>query len=272
MNVVEIVKSILKLERSTGAALASALPQKTLRALVARLCERDPQALLEALGPRLNRKLNLENMPLDLPVEGTLRFEHLAGLFASSSLDHGVISMTIRQAAYLFGLIRQMKARKVIEIGRYKGGSTLLIAAAMSGEGEFWSIDIGEKEVRLHHGDHDATFDQQLADACKRFGLKVNIIVGDSRTVEIDTGEVDLVLIDGDHSYHGVMNDFERFGRRVRLGGAVLFDDAFDEDIFKAHSDTVGRIVREIVNAGEFELAKVVNRMAHLKRIRTDIK
>lgn len=76
-----------------------------------------------------------------------------------------------------------------------------------------------------------------------------------------------MVFIDGDHTYEGVKNDFDRFGRRVRVGGAVLFDDAFDEGIFKAHSDTVGRLVAEIITEGEFRLVKAVNRMAHLERV-----
>ena len=252
-----------------GSALASNLPRGFTHAFVSRLAERDPHALLEAFGPHLNRKPNLDNMPFDLPMEGRLEFEHLAGLFASTSLDHAVVLMTIRQAAYLFGLVRKMKARKVIEIGRYKGGTTLVIAAAMNGEGELWSIDVGEKEARLHAHGLSRPFDDQVSDLCKRFNLGVNLIVGDSRTVEIETGEVDLVVIDGDHSYDGVKNDFKRFGTRVRVGGAVLFDDAFVEGIFKTHSDTVGRLVHEVIAGGKFRLVKTVNRMAHLERIQT---
>jgi len=251
-----------------GAVLATALPQIAVRALVSRLAERDPHALLEAFGPHLNRRPNLDSMPFDLPVKGRLEFEHLAGLFASTSLDHAVISMPIRQAAYLFGLVRHMKARKIIEIGRYKGGSTLTIAAAMNGEGEFWSIDIGDKEARLHDHAFCRPFDEQIADACTRLALQVNLLVGDSRTIEVDTGELDLVFIDGDHSYEGVKTDFERFGKRVRLGGAVLFDDAFDEEIFRTHSDTVGRLVTEIVAESQFRLVKAVNRLAHLERVK----
>jgi predicted O-methyltransferase YrrM len=182
-------------------------------------------------------------------------------------LDHAVISMPIRQAAYIFGLIRRTKPRKVIEIGRYKGGSTLLIAAAMNGDGQFWSIDIGEKETRLSDGKGSRPYDAQTADACNRFGLNVHMIIGDSRTIEIDTGRVDLVFIDGDHRYEGVKSDFERFGRRIREGGSVLFDDSFDEGIFKTHSDTVGRLVQEVQAEGRFRLVKVVNRLAHLERI-----
>lgn len=84
----------------------------------------------------------------------------------------------------------------------------------------------------------------------------------------IQGGEVDLVFIDGDHSYEGVRSDFERWGRRVRIGGAVLLDDAFDEDVFKSCADTVRRFVDEIVSDGDFKLAKRINQMAHLERVK----
>lgn len=102
---------------------------------------------------------------------------------------------------------------------------------------------------------------------CKRLGLNVTLVAGDSRSVQVDTGEVDLVLIDGDHSYASVKNDFERFGKRVRSGGAVLFDDAFAEGIFQTHFDTVGRVVEEVIGEGQFRLVKTVNRLAHLEKL-----
>ena len=251
-----------------GAGLATLLPDAVSMAFAKRLSEQNPQLLLEALGPRLNRTPSLDTMPFDLSPAGPPQFEDLAGLFASTSLDHGVIAMTIPQTAYLFGLVRRKNPDKVIEIGRYKGGSTVAIAAAMNGRGEFWSIDLGEKEARLHQGTANRSFDDQIRDICKRFGLRVTLIAGDSRTIEVDTGEVDLVFIDGDHSYEGVRNDFERFGRRVKVGGAVLFDDACDEALFKTHAESVGRLIKEVVANGEFQLAKSVNRLAHLERVR----
>lgn len=251
-----------------GEGLAAALPENICAAFAKRLAERNPQLLLEALGPRLNRTPSLDTMHFDLTPADTLQFEDLAGLFSSTSLDHGVIAMTVRQTAYLFGLVRRMKARRVIEIGRYKGGSTLTIAAAMSGEGTFWSIDLGEKEARLHQRGVRRSFDDELRDVCARFRLPVTLLVGDSRTIEVETGEVDLVFIDGDHSYEGVKNDFERFGMRVRIGGAVLLDDACDEVMFKTHSESVGKLLQEIVAQQSFRLVKSVNRVAHLERVR----
>lgn len=266
-----MIKSVIRNTRQRmlgflGETMAALIPETVQGIMLSRIFERHPHLFLETFGPHLNRKPNLDNMPFDLPIQDRVYFENLAGLFTSTSLDHAVISMTIRQTAYLFGIVRQMEARKVIEIGRYKGGSTLAIAAAMNGKGKFWSIDIGEKESRLF-GSNGRPFDEQIVETCKRFNFQVDLIVGDSRTVEIDTGEVDLVFIDGDHSYEGVKTDFERFGRRVRLGGAVLFDDVFDEGIFKTHVDTVGRLVREITAGGDFKLVKAVNRLAHLERV-----
>lgn len=145
------MRVVRSFEKLIGRALAVILPEEAVKAVVIRSVERNPNVVLEAFGPLLNRGPNLDTMPFDLPVDGDLQFEHLSDLFASTSFDHAVISMPIRQTSYLFGLTRQMGARKVIEIGRYKGGSTITIAAAMknAGAAQFWSVDIGEKEARL---------------------------------------------------------------------------------------------------------------------------
>lgn len=238
------------------------------RCLLLAAFEHDPTSLLAALGPTFNRHPTLDAVPLDLEPHERLEFEDLSGLFASNSLNHGLIGMTIRQAAYVFGIARRLPARSAIEIGRFRGGTTIVLAAAMAPHGRLWSIDLGEKEARWRAEIPESRpFDEQTSDFCKRFGLDAVLLAGDSRTIEVDTGEVDLVLIDGDHSYEGARSDFERFGMRVRRGGAVLLDDAFDEELFPAHTDTVGRVVREATSSGAFRLVRAVDRMAHLERV-----
>ena len=230
----------------------------------------DPDQVLAALGPMFNREPELDTTPFDLEPASELRFEDFAGFFASNSLNHGLIGATVRQAAYLYGLTERLAARKAIETGRFRGGSTLLLAAAMQGKGKLWSIDIGEKEERFRGAAAGGrrTWDEQIRSFCDRYGLDVEIIVGDSKTVEIDTGgDVDLVFIDGDHSYEGALNDFERFGRRVRIGGVVIFDDYANETYFST-PDTVGLAVDEAIKDGDYRLVKVVDRLAHLQRVR----
>lgn len=269
----EIIKKTAKflLSGMSAEETVNAVPKDLWAQVVAGIAQNDKNAILQGFGPFLNRKYDLSNMPVDLPLapEQDFGFEHLAGMFSSTSLDHSVVSMTVRQVAYLFGLARSMKAKKVIEVGRYKGGATLALAMAMKGQGDLWSIDIGEKEARLKRSGESLSYDQQLQRKLGQCGCSnVHLIVGDSRTVEVDTGNVDLVFIDGDHSYEGVRNDFERFGRRVRKGGAVLFDDACGDGVFKSHDDTVGRLVGEVVEGNEFILVKHVNRLAHIERVR----
>ena len=174
--------------------------------------------------------------------------------------------MPIRQAAYVFGVTRRSDARTAIEIGRWRGGSTILLAAALGPGGKVWSIDLGEKEARSLGS--AGGLDAQTQEFCERHGLDVELLVGDSRTIEVDTGEVDVVLIDGEHSYDAARNDFERFGRRVRVGGAVLFDDVADDPIIPALKGEVDRAVDEAVSGEDFVLRRVVDRLAHVERVR----
>ena len=139
----------------------------------------------------------------------------------------------------------------------------------MRGHGRFWSIDIAGDGHHLAPVTVGRPVAVQVEEACRRRGFPVEVLVADSRTVDVDTGALDLVFIDGDHSYGGARNDFERFGRRVRVGGAVLFDDCFDDGFFRVpHTDGVGKVVAEIEAAGDFRLVKRVCRLAHLERVR----
>jgi predicted O-methyltransferase YrrM len=249
------------------------LPESELRRLTNQLFDRERtrHIFLDELNKRIKAGYpGVENMPFDLPTDGALSFENLSGLFASTALDELIITMSIRQSAYLFGLIRRMRAQKVIEIGRQWGGSTLLIAAAMNGQGKFWSIDDPGRlqyDIEVLGRTLERPVEDQVAEVCAGLGLKAEIIVGDSRTYEVETGEVDLVFIDGDHEYSAAKSDFERFGQRVRVGGAVLFDDGvYDPFVEPPHTADVKRVVQEVEALKEFRVVKRVQRLIHFER------
>ena len=250
------------------ARVAAAVPSHWYRRrLVEQVLEVDPHAVLEPVGAAQNRGRRLAEAPLDLEPTSELGFEDLAGLFASSVLNHGVIGMTIRQAAYIFGVTRRSGATKAIEIGRWRGGSTLVLAAAMGRRGKLWSIDIGEKAERVL-GEQGESLDDETRNFCERFGLDVELVVGNSHTLELDTGEVDVVLVDGDHTYEGTRADVDRWARRLRIGGALFVDDAFDDYFVPSHPESAGRVVRELQAEGDFRLVKAADRLAHLERVR----
>ena len=83
---------------------------------------------------------------------------------------------------------------------------------------ELWSYDI--------HASHQATYtgadlDEELRDALRRLSLeeRVHLVVGDSRLVPPPEGPIELLFVDGDHSYEGVSADSSHWVRRSRSEG-----------------------------------------------------
>ncbi len=56
----------------------------------------------------------------------------------------------------------------------------------------------------------------------------MHLIVADSRKVEPPSTTLEVLFIDGDHSYEGARADFDRWSAFVRPGGHVLLHDAVD--------------------------------------------
>ncbi len=87
--------------------------------------------------PAAMRFANVERWP-----DGLRGFEDLAFLFSSNQLNHGVASLQINEAALLYRLARDVRTGPVAEIGRFKGGSTVVFAAALPEGVELWSYDL----------------------------------------------------------------------------------------------------------------------------------
>jgi hypothetical protein len=140
-------------------------------------------------------------------------FEDLVFLFSSTVLAHGIASLRLDEAAYLFRLIREAQPATVVEIGRFRGGSTFLIASALGPGGVVHSYDLETRQGR--RGDE---LDRRLADALARYGLsdRARLHVGNSRTAAPPAETVDLVFVDGDHSEDGVRADVDRWGALLR--------------------------------------------------------
>jgi predicted O-methyltransferase YrrM len=192
-------------------------------------------------------------------------FEDLDFLFTSSQLDHGVASLRFDEAALLYRLVRDAGPATIAEIGRFKGGSTLLMAAAMRTGSTLWSYDL---HVPARPDLVGADLDAELAAALQRLGVdgSVHLVVGDSLTVDIPPGPIDVLFIDGDHSYEGAKADFERWGPHVREGGRLLFHDAIDTGSYGNVYPGVQRAVEEVATGSSFVAARGAGTIAHFVR------
>jgi predicted O-methyltransferase YrrM len=227
-----------------GVAVAfDAVPER-VKELVRRLGRTAPgKNLVHAAvlpDPASMRFPNVRRWPDD--VRG---FEDLAFLFSSNQLNHGVASLQIDEAALLYRAGRDATTGPVVEIGRFKGGSTFIFAAAMPDGVELWSYDF---HVALRPDMPGERLDAELGEALERFGLahKVHLLVADSRTAEPPPEPIEALFIDGDHSYEGAKADFERWSEYVRPGGQVLLHDAVDTGGYGNHYPGVVRLVAEI--------------------------
>jgi predicted O-methyltransferase YrrM len=188
-------------------------------------------------------------------------FEDLAFLFSSTILAHGVASLRLDEAAYLYRLVRDCQPRTVVEIGRFRGGSTFLIAAAL-GHGVVHSYDLETRQGRA-----GADLDRELVEALAKFGLadRVQLHVADSRTAAPPDTEIDLLFIDGDHREEGVQGDFQRWAPLLSSRGHLLFHDAVvAPDFVPAHESGPARVAAQ---AGEeFERRAGAGSLAHFMR------
>jgi predicted O-methyltransferase YrrM len=80
----------------------------------------------------------------------------------------------------------------------------------------------------------------------------------DPKTLEIvknQISEIDLLFIDGDHSYEAVIKDFELYKDLVVPGGYIVFDDYFDWRYSPQVRHAVDHIVNNTINFNlEFEV------------------
>ncbi len=189
-------------------------------------------------------------------------FEDLAFLFSSNQLNHGVASLQIDEAALLYRLARDARSGPFVEIGRFKGGSTITFATALPQGAELWSYDL---HVALRPDMPGHELDAELAAALARYGLehKVHLIVADSRKVEPPSNEIELLFIDGDHSYVGAKADYERWHPLVRPGGHLLFHDAVDSGGYGNVYPGVTRAVEEVERDGGWERQPGAGSIAH---------
>ncbi len=122
-----------------------------------------------------------------------------------------------------------------VEIGAYAGGSSCLMLQRANTT--IISIDLGEpipKEVVLEN-----VIKYKTSDTNYRY-IQGNSQVADTKDALMNAlnepgvramgygAGIDILFIDGDHSFAGVVADFALYGDLVNIGGYIVFDDYHD--------------------------------------------
>ena len=113
-------------------------------------------------------------------------------------------------------LKRLFKPNTILEIGTGRGDSTLAFAdaCAMNGKGHIISLDTKDCGI----AEDLIIFDEEL-------GNYVSFIKSDSLKLDIQGG-IDILFIDGLHTYKQVKKELEKYERSVEDQGFIIFHDS----------------------------------------------
>lgn len=118
---------------------------------------------------------------------------------------------------YLFTVARRAR-HGILETGRFNGGSLFVMACAAKPGVPLYSID--------NNPQNDTVLLERLSAAVP--DAKLELIVGDSQHARYpQIGTVDVLFIDGDHSYEGCMADIVNWYGSLAVNGHLLFHDAY---------------------------------------------
>jgi predicted O-methyltransferase YrrM len=145
--------------------------------------------------------------------------------------------LTDAQAERLWNAARRARAgQRIVEIGSFRGRSTIVLASAAPDGVELVAIDPhgggdrGPQEIAAEadRGDRDyAAFHANLRAAGIEDRVRHVRAFSDAALPEV-SGDVELLFIDGAHRYGPARGDIEQWGRRVAPGGTMLIHDAFN--------------------------------------------
>jgi len=133
------------------------------------------------------------------------------------------------EIAELLRIVASRKPGTVIEIGTFNGGTLFLLAHVIADDATIISIDL----PRGKFGGGYPECKVPLIQSFKLPGQKMHLIRSDSHNPEtlsnimglLGEKKIDLLFIDGDHSYEGVKRDFEMYRRFVSPGGIIALHD-----------------------------------------------
>ena len=156
-------------------------------------------------------------------------------------------------------LLKQNQINYTLEIGCYDGGTTASLSHITKNLITIDQPNPARFDTNKYNFGDSNIFGTELLKTLTKF----NYISGDShskntydKVVELLMGnKLDLLFIDGDHSYEGVKKDFEMYSCLVKDGGLIAFHDIHESSFHESHGCFVHKFWKEIKN--NFENKKI---------------
>jgi predicted O-methyltransferase YrrM len=199
-------------------------------------------ALWRILG-RSQKPRRIAAAESELPVYDVTAFAAELDWDALEVLRWAPVWMTRAERLLLFTLIFSLRPARYLEIGTLHGGSALIVSAAMKASGNAGRLTCIDPRPQI------------APEHWQRLEPHTTLLEGFSPNIlpqarEAAGGSFDFVLIDGDHSYAGVLRDANSVLPFVADGAYLLFHDSFYSDIVRAMRDFAAQHRDQIVDFG----------------------
>ncbi len=151
--------------------------------------------------------------------------EHWATLLESFSAFRPL--QRRRELVRLLELVQSKAPARICEIGTASGGTLCALARAARPDATLVTLDLSLTPERRAAFPRFARDSQRII--CLE-GNSHNPAVRDQVRSLLSGALLDVLFIDGDHSYEGVRHDFAMYGPLVREDGLVVFHDIVSDD------------------------------------------
>jgi len=157
------------------------------------------------------------------------------------------------------------RAGAIVEIGSFKGKSTVTLAKVAShyGLGPVVAIDphnFNNVELEAHRTSPDASSYNEFLHNLDTAGVQDVVEVHRAYSTDVARGwnrSISFLWIDGDHSYRGAKADFDGFVGHLLPGGVVAFHDALHE-----FAGPIRVFVEDVLRSDRFGAAGFVQSIA----------
>ncbi len=165
-------------------------------------------------------------------------------------ITEGILGLD--EALCLYELASRVEEGSIVEIGSYRGKSTVALATGSQQgyQAPVVAIDPHESFVGVIGGkfgpqDRTAFFKNMLRAGCVESVRLINL--PSQTVVKVWSEPIGLLWLDGDHSYAAVTADFFGFEPFVTPGGYIAIHDSIDQRLGPA------KVVAEALSSGRFE-------------------
>jgi predicted O-methyltransferase YrrM len=145
------------------------------------------------------------------------------------------------------------------EIGSYVGASTMFLAiAARLRGGRVHAVDTWQNDAMGLHEPKEDTFERFSANT-RDYRDTIAVHRGRASDLKDEVPALDLLFLDGDHSYEGTRENLADYGPKLKSPGFLLLHDFDQEGVRRAVAENLGAAAVEGAGlTGSLKILRVV--------------